>query len=207
MLYKIVRLIALIFLKLFSRLRVEGNNRLPSNEAFILAPNHFSNLDAFILLAAVNREIYTLGKKELFKNRFSRFLFTGLNGISVNRKGVCNQTLKTALDILQRNKVLAVFPEGYVSGNGTLGHFKDGAAKLALDAKVPVIPVAIIGSNRLLPLGKKIPRPHRVIVKFGKPIVTDFSNSNRESIEKYTSMIKNEIYLLLNQGNNNEKLL
>ncbi|RKZ25105.1 hypothetical protein DRQ29_06850 [bacterium] len=207
MLYKIVRLIALIFFKLFSRLRVEGNNRLPSNEAFILAPNHFSNLDVFILSAAVNREIYTLGKKELFKNRFSRFLFTGLNGISVNRKGFCRQTLKTALDILQQNKVLAVFPEGYVSGNGTLGRFKDGTAKLALDAKVPVIPVAIIGSNRLLPLGKKIPRPHRVIVKFGKPIVADFSNSNREAIKEYTSMINNEIILLLNQGNNNEKLL
>ncbi|MGP8330311.1 MAG: lysophospholipid acyltransferase family protein, partial [Methanosarcinaceae archaeon] len=78
MLYKIVRLLALLFFKLFSRLRVEGNNRLPANEAFILAPNHLSTLDTFILLAAVKNQYYTIGKIELFKNPVLKFFIIRL---------------------------------------------------------------------------------------------------------------------------------
>ncbi|MDW7679749.1 MAG: lysophospholipid acyltransferase family protein [bacterium] len=201
--YKIVRLIALIFFKLFSRLHVEGHDQLPENEAFILAPNHLSNLDVFILSAAVKNEFYTLSKKELFKNPFLRFLITRLNGIPVNRKGFCRQSLKAALDILQQKKAMVVFPEGYVSNNGTLGRFKQGVARLALEAKVPIIPVAIIGSNRVLPLGKRIPRPHRVIVKFGEPIYFDSYEEgyDRKIKNEVTENVRNEILeLIISEG-------
>jgi 1-acyl-sn-glycerol-3-phosphate acyltransferase len=168
---------------------------LPQNETFILAANHFSTLDAFILMAAVKREIYTLAKKELFKNYFLRFLFTRLNGIPVNRKEFCHQTIKTVLNILQQKKVVAIFPEGYVSKDGTLGRFKQGIAKFALKAKVPIIPVAIIGSNQVLPFGKKIPKPHQVTVKFGKPIY--FNNYNegcdKKIMNEVTERVRNEI--------------
>lgn len=200
MVYKIVRLIAMIFFKLFSRLRVEGNNQLPENEAFILAPNHCSTLDAFILLAAVKNEYYTIGKMELFKNPILKFFIIRLNAIPVNREGFCRQTLKVVVEILGQNKIVTIFPEGYISKNGTLGRFKSGVARLALEAKVPIIPVAIIGSNRLLPLGKRIPRPHRVIVKFGKPI---YFNRNEEGYDRkimneVTDRVRNEILTMLN---------
>lgn len=200
MVYKIVRFIAMIFFKLFSRLRVEGNNQLPKNEAFILAPNHFSTLDAFILLAAIKNEYYTIGKIELFKNPILKFFTIRLNGIPVNREGFCRQTLKVAIEILGQNKILAIFPEGYISKNGTLGRFKSGVARLALEAKVPVIPVAIIGSNRLLPLGKRIPRPHRVVVKFGKPIYVDNYEQgyNQKVMTELTEKVKQQIILMLN---------
>ena len=200
MLYKIVRLIALVFFKLFSRLRVEGNNQLPENEAFILAPNHFSTLDAFILLAAVKNEYYTIGKMELFKNPILNFFIIRLNAIPVNRVGFCRQTLKVAIEILGQNKIVAIFPEGYISKDGTLGRFKQGAARLVLEAKVPIIPVAIIGSNRVLPLGKKIPRPHQVTVKFGKPIYFDSYEEgyDRERAKEVTENVKNEILTMLN---------
>lgn len=200
MLYKIVRLLALLFLKLFSRLRVEGNSLLPANEAFILAPNHLSTLDAFILLAAVKNEYYTIGKMELFKNPILKFFIIRLNAIPVNRNGFCRQTLKMAIEILRQKKIVAIFPEGYISKNGTLGRFKSGVARLAIEAKVPIIPVAIIGSNRLLPLGKKIPRPHRVIVKFGKPIYVDNyeQGSNHKLMIDLTEKVKQQIILMLN---------
>ena len=206
MLYKIVRLIAMIFFKLFSGLRVEGNNRLPANGAFILAPNHFSTLDAFILMAAVKYEYYTIGKIELFKNPIFKFLIIRLNAIPVNRKGFCRQTLKVAIEILGQNKIVAIFPEGYISKNGTLGRFKSGVARLALEAKVPIIPVAIVGSNRALPLGKRIPRPHRVIVKFGEPIYVDNNeqNYNRKVMAELTEKVRQQIILMLNDKNHNQ---
>ena len=205
MLYKIVRLLALLFFKLFSRLRVEGNNQLPENEAFILAPNHFSTLDAFILLAAVKNEYYTIGKMELFKNPILKFFIIRFNAIPVNREGFCRQTLKVAIEILGQNKIVAIFPEGYISKNGTLGRFKSGVARLALEAKVPVIPVAIIGSNRVLPLGKRIPRPHRVIVKFGEPIyVGNYEQGcDRKVMTDLTERVKQQIHILLNYQNCN----
>ncbi|MCK4295234.1 MAG: 1-acyl-sn-glycerol-3-phosphate acyltransferase, partial [Candidatus Marinimicrobia bacterium] len=67
MFYKYVKIVSWVFFKIYSRLRIEGCDYLPQNETFILAANHFSTLDAFILMAAVQQEIYTLGKKELFK--------------------------------------------------------------------------------------------------------------------------------------------
>ena len=196
MFYKYVKIVSWVFFKIYSRLRIEGRNYLPQNETFILAANHFSALDAFILMAAVQQEIYTLGKKELFKNTFLRFLFTRLNGIPVNRMGFCHQTFKIVTEILQQQKIIAIFPEGYVSKNGTLGRFKQGIARFALEAKVPIIPVAIIGSNRVLPYGKKIPRPHKITVKIGKPIYFDNYYKewyNRKIINEVTERVRNEI--------------
>jgi len=200
MVYKIVRLIALVFFKLFSRLRVEGNNRLPANEAFILAPNHFSTLDTFILLAAVKNQYYTIGKIELFKNPVLKFFIIRLKAIPVNREGFCRQTLKVAIEILEQNKIVAIFPEGYISKDGTLGRFKQGVARLALEARVPIIPVAIIGSNRVLPLGKKIPRPHQVTVKFGEPIYFDsyVEGYNKKILKDITEKVRNEVVVLIN---------
>lgn len=196
MLYKFVKIVSWVFFKIYSRLRIEECYYLPQNETFILAANHFSTLDAFILMAAVQQEIYTLGKKELFKNTFLRFLFTRLNGISVNRMGFCHQTFKIVTEILQQQKIVAIFPEGYVSKDGTLGRFKQGIARFALEAKAPIIPVVIIGSNRVLPYGKKIPRPHQITVKIGKPIYFDNyykEGYDRKIINEVTERVRNKI--------------
>jgi len=114
--------------------------------------------------------------------------------------------LKVAIEILGQNKIVAIFPEGYISKNGTLGRFKSGVARLALEAKVPIIPVAIVGSNRALPLGKRIPRPHRVIVKFGEPIYVDNNeqNYNRKVMAELTEKVRQQIILMLNDKNHNQ---
>ena len=200
MLYKIVRLMALLFFGFFSKLRIEGNDQLPSNEAFILAPNHFSNLDVFILLAAAKREFYTLGKIEVFRNPILKWFAINLKIIPVNRTGFCRNTFMAATEILQQNKIITVFPEGTVCKDGKMGHFKHGIAKLALEAKVPIVPVAIIGSNRVLPLGRKIPRPHWVIVKFGKPIyLKNYEQDyDRKIMKDITEKLRNEVMALIN---------
>ncbi|MCK4447091.1 MAG: 1-acyl-sn-glycerol-3-phosphate acyltransferase, partial [Candidatus Marinimicrobia bacterium] len=80
--------------------------------------------------------------------------------------------------------------------DGTLGRFKQGIARFALEAKVPIIPVAIIGSNRVLPYGKKIPRPHQITVKIGKPIYFDNyykEGYDRKIINEVTEKVRSEI--------------
>ena len=196
MFYKFVKILSWSFFKIYSRLRIEGHNYLPQNETFILAANHFSTLDPFILMAAVQQEIYTLGKKELFNNFLLRFLLTMLNGIPVNRTGICHQTFKTVTKRLYQQKIVAIFPEGYVSKNGIIGFFKHGFAYLSLKTKVPIIPVAIIGSNHVLPYGKKFPRPYQITVKIGKPIYLDSYYDREydlEIINKITNIVRNEI--------------
>jgi len=196
MIYKSVKIMTWGFLKLYSGLRIEGRDYLPQNQAFILAANHFSALDSLILMAAVHQELYTIGKKELFNNVLLRYFITRLNGIPVDRTGICYQTFKVVIQILQQQKTVVIFPEAYVSKNGTLGPFKRGLAILALKAKVPVAPVAIIGSNQVLPYGKKIPRPHQITVKIGKPIYFDnyyTKEYDRKNINDITEIVRNEI--------------
>ena len=200
MLYKIVKLTAFLFFSVFSKLQTVGIDQLPVNEGHILVANHFSNLDVFILNAAVKSDFYVLAKLELFKNPVYKFFVHRFNAIPVNRKGFCHQTFKTAIEILQQDKIIAIFPEGHVSNDGTMKRFKHGAAKLALEAKVPIIPVAIIGSNHVLPYGRKIPRPHQVTVRFGKPIY--FKNYeqdyDRKTMNEVTERVRNEILTMLN---------
>lgn len=199
MLYNLAKILSRLFFKSYSRLRIEGSHHLPHKQGFILAPNHFSTLDAIILTAAIKRKTFTVGKKELLKNPLFKFLFTRLLVIPVNRSGFCAQGFKVALDVLRKRKVVAVFPEGYVSRNGALGSFKRGAAKLALNAKVPLIPVAIIGSNRVLPLGNKFPRPHKLIVRIGEPIyINNFKNDDeRQVVNLLTDKVRNSVLSLL----------
>jgi len=176
MLYKIVKLTSVVIFKLFSRLQVEGIEHLPVNGAYILASNHLSYLDVLILTAAVKNDFYVIAKSELFKKPVSRFIAFRLKGIPVNRIGFCHQTFRIAVKILQQNGIIAIFPEGHVSPDGTMKRFKFGAVKLAIEANVPIVPVAIIGSNYVLPYDKKLPKPHRVFVRFGQPIyMNDFN--------------------------------
>jgi len=184
-------------------MRVEGDDQFPTDEAFILAPNHFSNIDVFILLAAVKIEFYTFGKIELFRNPILKLFAIKLNAIPVNRKGFCRHAFMAATTILQQNKILAIFPEGTVCKDEKMGQFKLGVAKLALETNVPIIPVAIIGSNRVLPLGNMIPRPHRVFVKFGQPIyVENYEQGyDKRKLKEVTEKLRNEVLKLINSHN------
>ena len=203
MLYNVFRLIALLFFRFYSIMQVEGVDQLPKDKAFILAPNHFSNIDVFILLAAVKIEFYTFGKIELFHNPILKWFSIKLNAIPVNRKGFCRHAFMAATKLLQQNKNLAIFPEGQVSKDGRMGGFKLGIAKLALEINVPIIPVAIIGSNRVLPLGHIIPKPHRVFVKFGQPIYMENyeQDYDKKELKEVTERIRNEILNLINSHN------
>jgi 1-acyl-sn-glycerol-3-phosphate acyltransferase len=167
-------------LSLLGRPKVEGLDHLPASGAAILASNHLAVADSFYLPLVVGRRITFLAKAEYFtgtglKGWFSRWFYTVAGQVPIDRTDAdsAQSALNTAARILGEGKLLGMYPEGTRSPDGRLYKGKTGLARLALETGVPVIPVAMIGTDVVNPPGSKMWRFGRVQVKFGKPM--DFS--------------------------------
>lgn len=171
MFYYLVRAICWLLLKIFWRMEIIGIENLPENGGLIIASNHVSYLDPAVLVASLNRKIYFITKKEVFKNTFVRFILKNLNAFSVDRENVDIIAFKKAMNILREEKVLGIFPEGTRSSNGELQELKLGAIKIAMKTGVPILPVGIIGTHQIYPRGIKFPIlfKHKITVKYGTP--------------------------------------
>ena len=169
MFYSIVRAIAWIILKIFWRMEIIGIENLPESGGLIIASNHVSYLDPAVLAASVNRKIYFIAKKEIFKNTFISFILKNVNAFPVDRKNIDIIAFKKAINILREEKVLGIFPEGTRSSNGELQELKLGAIKIALKTGIPILPVGISGTHEIYPRGIKFPIlfKHKIIVKYG----------------------------------------
>ncbi|NVN51776.1 lysophospholipid acyltransferase family protein [Mycolicibacterium hippocampi] len=167
-------------LSLLGRPKVEGLENVPQSGAVILASNHLAVADSFYKCLVVNRRITYLAKAEYFtgtgiKGRLTRWFYTSAGQVPIDRSDAdaAQGALTTAERILGQGKVLGMYPEGTRSPDGRLYKGKTGLARLALQSQVPVIPVAMIGTDVVNPPGSKMWRFGRVQVKFGKPM--DFS--------------------------------
>ncbi|OBG21081.1 acyl-phosphate glycerol 3-phosphate acyltransferase [Mycolicibacterium celeriflavum] len=167
-------------LSLLGRPKVEGLEHLPHSGAAILASNHLAVADSFYLPLVVSRRITFLAKAEYFtgtgiKGWFTRWFYTVAGQVPIDRTDAdsAQSALNTAGRILGEGKLLGMYPEGTRSPDGRLYKGKTGLARLALQTGVPVIPVAMIGTDVVNPPGSKMWRFGRVQVKFGKPM--DFS--------------------------------
>ena len=171
MFYSFVRAICWLILKIFWRMEIRGIENLPESGGFIIASNHVSYLDPAVLVASLNRKIYFITKKEVFKNTFISFLLKNMNAFSVDRDNVDMFAFKKAMNILREEKVLGIFPEGTRSSNGELQELKMGALKIAMKTGVPILPVGINGTHKIYPRGIKFPIlfKHKIIVKYGAP--------------------------------------
>ncbi len=169
MLYYIARAICWLLLKIFWRMEIIGIENLPESGGLIIASNHVSYLDPAVLAASLNRKIYFITKKEVFKNTFVSFILKNLNAFSVDRENVDILAFKKAMNILRKEEVLGIFPEGTRSLNGELQELKLGAIKIAMKTGVPILPVGIIGTHKIYPRGVNFPIlfKHKIIVKYG----------------------------------------
>jgi len=171
MFYYVARALCWLLLKIFWRMEIIGIENLPESGGLIIASNHVSYLDPAVLVASLNRKIYFITKKEVFKNTFVSFILKSLNAFSVDRENVDMLAFKKAINILREEKVLGIFPEGTRSSNGELQELKLGAIKIAMKTGVPILPVGIIGTHKIYPRGIKFPIlfKHKIIVKYGAP--------------------------------------
>ncbi|WP_082177004.1 lysophospholipid acyltransferase family protein [Arsenicicoccus sp. oral taxon 190] len=167
-------------LKVLFRPWVEGEEHVPPRGAAILASNHLSFSDSFFLPLVLSRRITFPAKMEYFtgsgvKGRLTAAFFRGVGQIPIDRSGgkASSAALRSGLEVLQRGELFGIYPEGTRSPDGRLYRGKTGVARLALEAGVPVIPVAMIGTDKAQPTGQLIPTVTRIGVRFGAPI--DFS--------------------------------
>ena len=169
---------------------VTGLENVPPDGGFIFASNHLSFSDHFFLPLVVSRRITFLAKADYFngrgvKGRLTASFFRGAGQIPIERSGgrASEAALRTGLKVLGRGEVLGIYPEGTRSPDGRLYRGKTGVARMALEAGVPVIPVAMVGTYEVQPPGQLVPRLAKVGVAIGKPL--DFSRYEGMSTDRF----------------------
>ncbi|MBW4094620.1 MAG: 1-acyl-sn-glycerol-3-phosphate acyltransferase [Acidobacteria bacterium] len=167
-------------LKLLFRPWVKGIDNIPATGAAVIASNHLSFSDSIFMPLMVPRPVIFLAKSEYFtgrglKGRATALFFRLTNQLPMDRSGgkASENSLKSGAQILAEGGLLGIYPEGTRSPDGKLYRGKVGVAKLVLTTGVPVIPVAMIGTDKVQPIGRRIPNIRRIGMIFGEPM--DFS--------------------------------
>ena len=177
-------------LRIFFRPWVEGAENVPAEGAAILASNHLSFSDSIFLPLMLERRVTFLAKSDYFtgsgvKGWLTASFMRGVGQLPVDRAGgkASNAALKAGLKVLRRGELLGIYPEGTRSPDGRLFRGRTGVARLALEAKVPVIPVVMVGTDDIMPIGRSIPRIGRVGMVIGEPL--DFSRFQGMESDRY----------------------
>lgn len=176
MLYRVVWWLSWVILRvlyaLLGGLRVEGEKHVPPQGGVLVTPNHISDADGPTIYIALKRPCWGMAKSELFQTRFLRYILLFFHAFPVKRYSADIAALRQAEQLLKQGEVVVIFPEGKLSEDGALGPFLPGVLLVAERAGVPILPVAIEGTDRLLPYGKLIPRwaKRPVLVRFGPPV-------------------------------------
>lgn len=155
------------------RPRIEGKANVPKSGPVIFASNHLSFIDSIVIPVAAPRPVHFLAKASYFEKPASRWFFTAIGAIPVQRGA--GQAALDALDqqreLLDEGSAVALYPEGTRSLDGRLYKGRTGVAFLALQTGAPVVPVGLVGTDKAMPVGAKMPsRTPRVTVRFGAPI-------------------------------------
>lgn len=156
---------------------IRGAENIPSEGGVILASNHLSFIDSFAIPLAAPRRVVFIAKSEYFTGAgmggaVRRQFFEAIGAIPVDRQSsrASQESLDAALEVLQAGEAFGIYPEGTRSRDGRLYRGRTGVAWLALTAGVPVVPVALEGTQNIQPIGSKFPRIAKVSVTFGAPI-------------------------------------
>ena len=173
--------------RFFGRWSVQGAAYMPKTGGVILAPNHISYLDPPVAAGAIFRQVHFMAKEELFKSRVLRFILRAAGTFPVRRGAADRAAIRNAIGLLNAGKVVGIFPEGTRSEDGNLREPEQGLGMLVLKAKVPVLPMAIIGTDQVLRRGSALPHFGKIKVNIGEPL--DFSDlydraSERAAIEE-----------------------
>lgn len=188
----------------FFRTRTEGLENVPDRAPAILACNHLSFIDSILLPVSIERPVYYLGKADYWDSWRTRWFFEGTGVVPVRRggEGSGDAALATGVEILSKGELLGIYPEGTRSPDGRLYRGKTGPVRMALEAGVPIIPCAVLGTDRAMPTGKYVPNRHPVTIRYGPPL--DFSRyADRRSdpfvLRSATDELMFEIMLLSGQ--------
>ena len=169
--YQIVRFLIWLIAKLYWRLSFEGLENVPKQGPFVLAPVHRSFIDFGLVSGVTRRRMGYMGKESLWKSKLLGSFISLLGAYPVNRGAPDRDALRRTLNLLETGEPLVLFPEGTRRTGPVIEHLHEGAAFVASRAGVPLVPVGIGGSERALPKGKTLPRPVKIHILVGEPLV------------------------------------
>ncbi len=167
-LYWAVRIVLLPTFLVYFRLRRIGSEHLPRSGPLLLAANHRSFLDPFVIGTLTRRPVYYLAKQELFRRPWQAWLLSALGAFPIERGRGDEGAIATAREILARGDCVVIFPEGTRVRSGPLRAPRRGVGRLALETGAPVVPVAVIGTEDVR-RGWRV-RPRRVRIRCGAPL-------------------------------------
>jgi 1-acyl-sn-glycerol-3-phosphate acyltransferase len=175
--YEVVHTVLPPVLKAIWRPRVTGLDNIPDAGGVIIASNHLSFVDSVVIPSVVSRKVVFLAKSDYFNGRgvkgtAQRWWFEGIGMLPVDRDNTQSaiDSLDTALEVLGRGEAFGIYPEGSRSRDGRLYRGRTGVAHLALTAGVPVVPVGLVGTEKIQPIGSTYPKVAKVSVAFGEPL-------------------------------------
>ena len=203
--YEVARLLTAPARRGLVRLTVERPGNLPTQGPVIVVANHRSFFDSVLLMFALPRPVSVLGKAEYTDGRITKWLFCGAGMIPIRRENPADLVRAFAQvgDLLDRGQVVGLFPEGTRSRDGLLHRGHSGAAHLALTTGAPIVPVGIIGTDRILPTGARLVRPFRhATISVGEPIFTadaGFTTSTNRARRELTDRFMRDIRRLCRQ--------
>ncbi|MCY3960140.1 MAG: lysophospholipid acyltransferase family protein [bacterium] len=178
----------------YFRCYTRGRRSMPREGGVIIAPTHRSNLDTPMIGASAGRPLRYFAKSGLFKGPITTWMLVTMGAFPVRRDTIDRSALKAALVVLEAGQPLVVFPEGERKSGARIHPLLDGVAWLAAKAQVPVLPVAIGGTERAMGIGVRMPRPRTVRFVWGEPLAppeTDHRGRvNRDALTQYSNELR-----------------
>jgi glycerol-3-phosphate dehydrogenase (NAD(P)+) len=178
--YRVLRTLLVPFFLVYFRMQRIGREHLPRRGPLLLASNHRSFLDPFVIGTMVRRPVYYMAKRELFEKRWQAWILNALGAFPVERGAGDRDAMATARAILERGDCVVVFPEGTRVRPGPLGEPRRGVGRLALETGAPVAPIAVIGTEDVR-RGWRI-RPRKVRIRAGRPLLFPTTRSSSPAL-------------------------
>jgi len=199
MFYRLIRIIFRAVFGILFRPKIIGSENLPASGGFILSANHVSNWDPPILATFIEREVYYMAKEELFKNSIFAAAIRALHVFPVKRGAADKNAIKNAVKVLKGGGCLGLFPEGTRSKTGKIGKAESGVSLIAAMTKAPIVPAALVNTDKIFSAEVKLPR---LVIVYGKPIYFTGNSKEKDELANFAQDIMAEVAKLKIVGEN-----
>jgi len=201
--YRSLRAIAHVINRSYWRVTVQGPP-VPASGAVVLAPVHRSFIDFFVVSEVTRRKLFYMTKEEMWSSHLLGRFLDSTGAIPVHREGADRQSVARSQAVLDQGQVLVLFPEGTRRSGDSVVDLHEGAAFLATRTGAPIVPVGIAGTSESQPLGTKLPRPVKVRIVLGEPLMpparTEGGRTPRRVIRELNEQLRSELQRVYDQA-------
>lgn len=201
--YKVMHAIVVGVVMAYTRTTIVGRHNIPRHGAFVLAPIHRSNIDTPLAAAVTTRRLRFMGKDSLWKIKPIGWILSALGAFPVTRGTADREALKRCIAVLEMGEPLVLFPEGTRQSGPVVMPLFDGAAYIAVKSNVPIIPVGIGGSERVMPKGKKMIYPRKCVLVVGEALTVAADETGRiprSAVKEMTEQLSAEMQRLFDEA-------